>query len=1030
MADVDRITGSGVMRREWRELARFVMESFVAGLVVSLVMALAVFIVTAPAHAATVRAAAAAAATGATAAADAGTGALYLKDASGARTATPLLFTDVAMDVSGIIARVKVAQRFVNPTSEWREGVYVFPLPEKAAVDHLRMQVGERVIEGMIKERGEARRTYETAKSEGRKTSLVEQERPNMFTTSVANIGPGEEVVVTIEYQETLRYDDGTFRLRFPLAITPRYIPGTPVESAGGGLGWSPATQQVLDADRITPPVADRHEGYVNPVKIAIDLRAGFPLAQLASTYHRVDVEEAPGHRYRLTLADGPIPAARDFELAWTPDVGAAPGAALFTETKGGKTYALLMALPPSSASTPAAREPREITYIVDTSGSMEGVSIVQARDALLMALDRLQPGDRFNVIEFNSVAVALFPAPVPLDTATLARAKQFVSGLRARGGTEMLPALALALAGPREAAMIRQVVFLTDGAVGNEDAILRLVHDEIGDRRLFTVGIGPAPNAFFMTKAAQFGRGTYTFIGDVREVKEKMTALFRKLENPALTDIAVDWPAGADAWPRVLPDLYAGEPVVVTAQFNANAGGGNIAVSGRRGGALWGSLLPVADDGERAGRRRAVGAREDRRADGRRPQGRAGRGHPHGGPRRRAHASPGQQVHESGRRRRDADQARRGRGVQNRDSRQHSRGAHRLRPASAHRHACAAADRRRRAGVARRRCACAVAARGCAGAWQRVALAALAVAARSAPMSADAAPPAKSPPRNLLLLPGHYDGAIGAFDAPLSEMPDTGWYVLVKDAAGSYVRRIPEARGARPLFLRELELATPENSATLQSALGQLFYVNLPRTALCRGAGDGGDAAPPRAVARVRPRVCARARRHAVHADGEQRHEGPRRRALRARRQGREVRIPARRLRLGQRDPVRGRPRPRRQAGPDRLRERQQHRHLVPAAVEPRETRDERAGGAAVVRGLLHGAGAVGAGTAGRYDAIDARAPTSAHARNADEHRCRSGRTFRPEHGHGTQLDAGGRPRDRVSIPFGRVFPDRRAVR
>ena len=412
MADVDRITGSGVMRREWRELARFVMESFVAGLVVSLVMALAVFIVTAPAHAVTVRAAAAAGATGA--AADAGTGALYLKDASGARTATPLLFTDVAMDVSGILARVKVAQRFVNPTSEWREGVYVFPLPEKAAVDHLRMQVGERVIEGMIKERGEARRTYETAKSEGRKTSLVEQERPNMFTTSVANIGPGEEVVVTIEYQETLRYDDGTFRLRFPLAITPRYIPGTPVESAGGGLGWSPATQQVLDADRITPPVADRHDGYVNPVKIAIDLRAGFPLAQLASTYHRVNVEEAPGHRYRLTLADGPIPAARDFELVWTPDVGAAPGAALFTETKGGKTYALLMALPPSSASTATAREPREITYIVDTSGSMEGVSIVQARNALLLALERLQPGDRFNVIEFNSVAAALFPAPTP----------------------------------------------------------------------------------------------------------------------------------------------------------------------------------------------------------------------------------------------------------------------------------------------------------------------------------------------------------------------------------------------------------------------------------------------------------------------------------------------------------------------------------------------------------------------------------------------------------------------------------------
>jgi len=823
MADVDRITGSGVMRREWRELARFVVESFVAGLVVSLVMALAVFIVTTPAHAA---------AGSPGAAADAGTGALYLKDASGARTATPLLFTDVAIDVSGIVARVKVAQRFVNPTSEWREGVYVFPLPEKAAVDHLRMQVGERVIEGMIKERGEARRTYEAAKTEGRKTSLVEQERPNMFTTSVANIGPGEEVVVTIEYQETLRYDDGTFRLRFPLAITPRYIPGAPVESANGGLGWSPATQQVLDADRITPPVADGHEGYVNPVKIAIDLRAGFPLAQIASTYHRVDVREEPGHRYRLTLADGPIPAARDFELVWTPDVGAAPGAALFTETRGGKTYALLMALPPSAATAPAARAPREITYIVDTSGSMEGVSIVQARDALLMALERLQPGDRFNVIEFNSVAVPLFPAPVPLDAATLARAKQFVGGLRARGGTEMLPALALALAGPREAAMIRQVVFLTDGAVGNEDAILRLVHDEIGDRRLFTVGIGPAPNAFFMTKAAQFGRGTYTFIGDVREVKDRMTALFRKLENPALTDITVDWPAGADAWPRVLPDLYAGEPVVVTAQFNANAGSGNIAVSGRRSGAIWGSLLPVAAMANEPG----VGVLWARaKIDALMDAGRKG--------------APEEDIRAA-----VLDVAL----THHLVSKYTSLVAVDVTPT-------------RPAGVAASKTAIpgnipegltgfdqlprtatpapllivvgglALLVAGALALWLRVgaplaATAAFAAFAMIGADAADAAPPAKSPPRNLLLLPGHYDGAIGAFDAPLSDMPDTGWYVLVKDGAGSYVRRIPEARGARPLFLRELELATPENSATLQSALGQLFYVNLPRTALAEG--------------------------------------------------------------------------------------------------------------------------------------------------------------------------------------------------
>lgn len=829
MANADRTTGSGILRREWRELGRLVLESFAAGIVVSLALALAVFIVTTPAHAAP---------------GDPGTGTLYLKEASGNKVASPLLFTDVHMDVSGMIARVRVQQRFVNPTAEWREGVYVFPLSEKAAVDHLRMQIGERVIEGQIKERNEARRTYETAKAEGRKTSLVEQERPNMFTTSVANIGPNEEITVAIEYQETLRYDEGSFSLRFPLAITPRYIPGTPVAEDSGGMGWSPATQRVLDADRITPLVADRHEGYVNPVAITIDLRAGFALSKLSSTYHPMGIEEQPGHRFRLTLAEGPVPAARDFELVWTPDVGAAPGTALFTETKGGKTYALLMALPPSTSSADAPRLPREITYIIDTSGSMEGVSMAQAREALLLALDRLQPGDWFNVIEFNSVTTPLYAAPVALDAATRARAKQFVGNLRARGGTEMLPALKVALQGERTSSLLRQVVFLTDGAVGNEDEVLRLINDAVGDRRLFTVGIGPAPNTFFMTRAAQFGRGTFTFIGDVREVKEKMTALFRKLESAALTDIAVDWPAGTDAWPRIVPDLYAGEPVVIAAQFNANAATGNIALSGRRDGAMWGTLLPAVGMGNEPG----VGVLWARaKIDA---------------------------LMDAGRKGAAEDEIR----------------AAVLDVALTHHlvskfTSLVAVDvtPTRPAGIAASKTALPgnipegltgfdqlprtatpaplllvtgalmLVLAATLAQWMRrphaaiaACIALMAIATAGADV-ADAQARTKAPTRNLLLMPGHYDGDVGSFDAPLAQTPDTGWFVLVKDAAGSYVRRIPDAAGgrpahgaseasSRPLFLRELETATIDNGATLQSALGQLFYLNLPRIALREG--------------------------------------------------------------------------------------------------------------------------------------------------------------------------------------------------
>jgi Ca-activated chloride channel family protein len=455
------------------------------------------------------------------------------------------------------------------------------------------MQVGPRRIEGQVRERGEARAAYEKAKADGRKATLVEQERPNVFTTSVAHIGPGEEITVTIEYQETLRYDAGAFRLRFPMVVAPRYVPGTTLVSGDAGTGWGANTDQVPDAERVTPPVAPPASGLVNPVTLSVALNPGFALAKIDSPYHAIDVTESADRRYAVRLANGPVPANRDFELQWTPDVAAAPGAAVFTERKDGKTYALAMLVPPAPAAGDAPRSPREAVFIVDTSGSMEGTSIAQAKQALLMALDRLRPGDRFNVIEFNSATRSLFGAPMSVDTATLARARSFVAALRARGGTEMKPALEAALTQDAAPGFVRQVVFLTDGAVGNEGELVRLIRERLGDRRLFTIGIGSAPNAYFLTKAAQHGRGTFTFIGDVREVAEKMGALFAKLESPVLTDIAVAWPGSAEVWPREPGDLYAGEPIVVVARTDALEG--SVTITGRRAGAAWRASVPLS---------------------------------------------------------------------------------------------------------------------------------------------------------------------------------------------------------------------------------------------------------------------------------------------------------------------------------------------------------------------------------------------------------------------------------------------------
>lgn len=501
---------------------------------------------------------------------------LFRTEVAGSYREAPTVSTDVKITISAMVARVKLTQAFTNPGKQWLEGVYVFPLPEDAAVDHMRMQVGERTIEGEIREREEAKRSYEEAKAEGRKASLVEQERPNLFTNSVANIGPGETVTVTIEYQQSLRLDQGQVRLRFPMAVTPRYIPGMPLSAdqavqPSGGSGWAFDTDQVPDAARITPPVAKPGDAPVNPLKLVVQLDAGFPIGQLESNTHTVDIKRQGEAQATVTLSTQP--ADRDFQMVWAPKAGNVPRAAMFTETKEGAEYVLLMLTPPTQVAE--QRLPRDVVFIIDTSGSMSGASIVQAKQALALAVDRLDGADRFNVIRFSDTTSALWPDLKPADPGNRAQARDWIDHLNADGGTEMAPALELALGGSAESGRVRQVLFLTDGAVGNESALFDIIQARLGASRLFTVGIGSAPNAYFMTKAAQFGRGTFTYIGNTSEVQEKMTALFRKLETPVLTSIELHWPDGvqAEVYPKRIPDLYAGEPVVVAAKLSRKDG-------------------------------------------------------------------------------------------------------------------------------------------------------------------------------------------------------------------------------------------------------------------------------------------------------------------------------------------------------------------------------------------------------------------------------------------------------------------------
>ena len=501
----------------------------------------------------------------------------------------PTLATDVEIRVTGVLVRATVRQSFTNPSPEWAEGLYVFPLPEDAAVDHLRMKVGERLIEGVIEEREAAKATYEAAKQQGRQTSVVEQERPNVFTTSVANIAPGATISVEIEYQQALRFDQGHLRLRVPTMVGPRYIPGTDTPGAGapGGTGWADNTDEVPDASRITPPVRHPALGPINPVTITVELAAGVPMARLESPYHPITAVRLGGVRYRVTLAHGAVPANRDFELVWEPVAAASPATAVLAETTPHGVFGLVMMLPPTET-TEWRRGPREAIFVIDTSGSMAGASIDQAKAALTLALGRLQPGDTFNVIQFNSVTDSVFPVALPASAANLTRARDYVGRLQARDGTEMLPALTRALDAQAPPGRLRQVVFLTDGQVGNEARIFELIRERLGESRLFTIGIGATPNSHFMRESARLGRGTFTHIGSPTEVRQKMDALFRKIEAPALTDIQIEFPGAAPMamLPARVPDLYLGEPIVLA--LRADALPARAVVRGRLGTTPW----------------------------------------------------------------------------------------------------------------------------------------------------------------------------------------------------------------------------------------------------------------------------------------------------------------------------------------------------------------------------------------------------------------------------------------------------------
>ena len=478
---------------------------------------------------------------------------LQLQGDSGAHTEMAI-DTDIQVAITGLVARVEITQRFTNSGSYWAEGIYRFPLPAGAAVDRMLIRVGERVLEGEIQEKDVARRTYQQARETGRTATIVEQQRRNQFETRLANIGPGETIDITIGYLQNVEYRDLSFNLRLPMTFTPRWEPG----SRNG---------ETLEHTQPLPRLVSRPSAAGNGLTLRANLISAIDFAAIESRYHDVDIRQVD-NGYQVDLLNPDQVTDRDFELSWTPSLRSSPAISLTSFNDGESVFAQLMLVPPLADSiTPQARE---VVLIIDTSGSMQGASMTQAKTALLHALDSLGPDDYFNLLQFNSSTERLFEQSVPLTPNSLQTARSFIQRLEANGGTNMAPALQQALSLDAVPQLMRQVVFITDGAVGNETQLLQQVAQNLGGSRMFTVAIGHAPNSWFMRKTAEIGRGSYVHIGKPEEVGQQMAALWKRIQLPALTDIRIEWGAGAEFYPEIVPDLYAGEPLWLLARLPA----------------------------------------------------------------------------------------------------------------------------------------------------------------------------------------------------------------------------------------------------------------------------------------------------------------------------------------------------------------------------------------------------------------------------------------------------------------------------
>lgn len=489
----------------------------------------------------------------------------------------PLEHTHVKANLTGYVAEVEVTQTYTNPHEKPIEAVYVFPLPENSAVNALRMVIGKRVIEGEIQERGRARRTYETARDSGHTAALLEQERPNVFTQSVANLAPGEKIDVVVRYVQDLSYDDGRYEFVFPMVVGPRYMPGRALAGPSAGDGTREDTTQVPDASRISPPYVGKGERSGHDISLELTATTALAVSDFEVPTHDVIAKTPADGSLHLTLSKKDSLPNRDFVLRYRV-AGKEPKATLFlgNQTNNQGFFSLVVQPPVLDVEKTVGR--REVVFVVDVSGSMSGAPLAMCKSAMREALGMLRPVDTFNVITFAGAPAKAFPAPIAANDANLKRAFEVVDRMEAGGGTEMLDAVAVALSPTVEPGRHRYVFFLTDGYVGNEAQIIDSAAAFVsavergGQRaRVFSFGVGSSINRHLIDGLARAGKGTAVVATTREDPARAVNRFYHYIDHPILEDLALDFGSlkANELYPIEAPDLFASRPVILHGTFS-----------------------------------------------------------------------------------------------------------------------------------------------------------------------------------------------------------------------------------------------------------------------------------------------------------------------------------------------------------------------------------------------------------------------------------------------------------------------------